>query len=365
MQATSPVSELDDDARFPARRRCTLLPAGDDSAGRAQVGNRFVTRSRTAEKRGTRRPVRLTPQPWHRARGPGTVTSRMPELPELEALVRAMDEPVSASPVARPPEAHFAVLKTADPPLASLAGQQPGGRRCDGGSTCCSRSTDGTTLAVHLMSGGRIGYAAPERAQARQRGADGAVRGRRGARGDGGRAAQERPRPPAPRGRPGAICSTGLGPEPLEPEFDRAALDAMLDARPRQLNSLLRDQRAVAGIGRAFADEILHAARLSPFAISDAARRRTRASACYDAIRAVLGAAVLACATAGHAAAGQERRAAAAGARPRRRPVPALRDDACASSTSSRTASCTARPARRRAASWPTAGSPSSCAERG
>ena len=41
-------------------------------------------------------------------------------------------------------------------------------------------------------------------------------------------------------------------------------------ARPdaRQLNALLRDGRAIAGIGRAFADEILHAARLSPFASS-------------------------------------------------------------------------------------------------
>ena len=60
----------------------------------------------------------------------------------------------------------------------------------------------------------------------------------------------------------------GLGPEPLEPGFDRVALEEMLK-RGGQLHGLLRDQRAVAGIGRAYANEILHAARLSPFALAD------------------------------------------------------------------------------------------------
>ena len=203
----------------------------------------------------------------------------MPELPELEALVRAMDEPVSASPVARPPEAHFAVLKTADPPLASLAGQHLTGamRR---GKYLLFPAEDGTTLAVHLMSGGRIGYAAPG-----ERKPGNAVLtvpfedGGALVVTEAGRRKNVRVLPAA-RGRPRATLLDGLGPEPLEPEFDRAALDAMLDARPRQLNSLLRDQRAVAGIGRAFADEILHAARLVALRdLQPARRRRARAPA--------------------------------------------------------------------------------------
>jgi formamidopyrimidine-DNA glycosylase len=220
----------------------------------------------------------------------------MPELPELEALVRAMDAPVSASPVARPPEAHFAVLKTADPPLGSLAGQRLTGavRR---GKYLLFPVEDGTTLAVHLMSGGRIGYAAPG-----ERKPGNAVLlvpfedGGALVVTEAGRRKNVRVHLLREAGLGDLLA--GLGPEPLEPEFDRAALDAMLDARARQLNSLLRDQRAVAGIGRAFADEILHAARLSPFAISERldgdARERL-----YDAIRAVLGAAVLACAKQG------------------------------------------------------------------
>jgi formamidopyrimidine-DNA glycosylase len=45
-------------------------------------------------------------------------------------------------------------------------------------------------------------------------------------------------------------------------------LSELLEADNRRLHSLLRDQRALAGIGRAWANEILHRARLSPFALS-------------------------------------------------------------------------------------------------
>jgi formamidopyrimidine-DNA glycosylase len=57
-----------------------------------------------------------------------------------------------------------------------------------------------------------------------------------------------------------------LGPDPLADAFDRAALGAILTAAGRsQLKGVLRDQRVIAGIGNAYSDEILHAARLSPF----------------------------------------------------------------------------------------------------
>src|SRR5690349_9469607 len=92
-------------------------------------------------------------------RGAVTVCG-MPELPELEALVRALDGPVTAAPVDGPPEAHFAVLKSFDPPLATLAGHalQSAERR---GKYLLFRADDDTTLVVHLMSGGRMAYAAP------------------------------------------------------------------------------------------------------------------------------------------------------------------------------------------------------------
>jgi formamidopyrimidine-DNA glycosylase len=57
-----------------------------------------------------------------------------------------------------------------------------------------------------------------------------------------------------------------LGPEPLADDFDQSRLEALLNAAGRaQLKGVLRDQRIIAGIGNAYSDEILHAAKLSPF----------------------------------------------------------------------------------------------------
>ncbi len=57
-----------------------------------------------------------------------------------------------------------------------------------------------------------------------------------------------------------------LGPEALGVGAER--LGEIVRGDSRRLHSLLRDQRALAGIGRAWANEILHAAKLSPYALS-------------------------------------------------------------------------------------------------
>src|SRR5487761_2340351 len=74
-----------------------------------------------------------------------------------------------------------------------------------------------------------------------------------------------------------------LGPDPLEEGFGRPQLDAILEAAGRsQLKGVLRDQKVLAGIGNAYSDEILHAARMSPFkpasSLSDAEREMLLAS---------------------------------------------------------------------------------------
>ncbi|MFC8798288.1 Fpg/Nei family DNA glycosylase [Promicromonospora sp. NPDC057138] len=56
-----------------------------------------------------------------------------------------------------------------------------------------------------------------------------------------------------------------LGPEPLAPEFTAEVLAGLLSAKNQQIKGLLRDQRAIAGIGNAYSDEILHAGRFSPY----------------------------------------------------------------------------------------------------
>src|SRR4051812_34012444 len=57
-----------------------------------------------------------------------------------------------------------------------------------------------------------------------------------------------------------------LGPEANALEVDDVA--RILASDSRRLHSLLRDQRLIAGIGRAWANEILWAAKLSPYALS-------------------------------------------------------------------------------------------------
>ena len=59
-----------------------------------------------------------------------------------------------------------------------------------------------------------------------------------------------------------------LGPDPLDPSFTRDAFAALLEGRRTQIKGLLRDQGVIAGIGNAYSDEILHAARMSPYAPS-------------------------------------------------------------------------------------------------
>jgi formamidopyrimidine-DNA glycosylase len=193
----------------------------------------------------------------------------MPELPELEALVRALDGPLRGAPVAGRPTAHFAVLKTFEPPLAGLDGKRFTGARRRG-KYLLFDVEDGTTLSMHLMSAGRVGYHASGARQPKGTGAALRIAFADGASlvaTEGGTKKRMRVGLYTPEGL--ATLLDGLGPEPLDAAFDRAALDAVLDAAPHRLHPLLRDQRAVAGIGRAFANEILHAARLSPFAVSD------------------------------------------------------------------------------------------------
>src|SRR3954452_5486450 len=82
----------------------------------------------------------------------------MPELPEMEAWRRQLDEPVSAFPILKAGPAHIATLKPFDPPLSTLDG-----RRLEGARRRAKRlffpTEDGElVLLVHLMTAGRLRY---------------------------------------------------------------------------------------------------------------------------------------------------------------------------------------------------------------
>ena len=184
----------------------------------------------------------------------------MPELPELEAFVIAQREALTAEPVAGVPVAHFATVKTIEPPIASLTGQRFTSvtRRA---KRILLRADGGDTLVLHLMSAGKLVVGGKRAKTARL-----VVEFAEGPElmmtetGSKRRAAAWLLAPDALEAELGH-----LGPEPLDPAFTPAVLREQLQARPHQLHAFLRDQRAVAGIGRAFANEILHAAMLSPY----------------------------------------------------------------------------------------------------
>jgi formamidopyrimidine-DNA glycosylase len=189
----------------------------------------------------------------------------MPELPEVEALRRSLDERVRRSPVARAGPAHVATLKTFDPPLTALEGRTLAGARRRGKHLLFPTTDAQLVLHVHLMTAGRLRYL--PRGEER-RGApafqlafeDGAVLVLTEA------GAKKRARVALYRAAESEAELAHLGPDALG--IGREQLLEILAAEPRRLHSLLRDQRALAGIGRAWANEILHRARLSPYALS-------------------------------------------------------------------------------------------------
>ena len=82
-----------------------------------------------------------------------------------------------------------------------------------------------------------------------------------------------------------------LGPDPLDPEFTVDVLASILAGQGRaQIKGILRSQSVIAGIGNAYSDEILHAARMSPY--KPATMSRDEVQALYDAMQSTLRAAI-------------------------------------------------------------------------
>jgi formamidopyrimidine-DNA glycosylase len=189
----------------------------------------------------------------------------MPELPEMEAWRRALNDPVRAYPIEKAGPAHVATLKTFDPPLRSLEGVGLVGARRRGKRLLFPTDDGELVLMVHLMTAGRLKYLRP---------------GEKGPKTpafrlrftDGAELVLTEAGPKKRAGvwlfRPDAVEPelAHLGPEANEVTVDE--LGAILRSDSRRVHAALRDQRLLAGIGRAWANEILHAAKLSPYALT-------------------------------------------------------------------------------------------------
>jgi formamidopyrimidine-DNA glycosylase len=189
----------------------------------------------------------------------------VPEYPEIEAWRRALDEPVSTFPIEKAGPAHIATLKTFDPPLSVLEGRRLAGAERRAKRLLFPTADGDFVLLVHLMTAGRLRYLttgeqrpkSPAFSLGFQGGADLVLT----EAGKKKRAGVWLLTPEAAEAELGH-----LGPEANELDAER--LGEILAADSRRLHSLLRDQRALAGIGRAWANEILHTAQLSPYALS-------------------------------------------------------------------------------------------------
>src|SRR5207244_6586267 len=85
----------------------------------------------------------------------------VPELPEMEALRRSLDDPVAAFPIEKAGPAHIATLKTFDPPLAVLEGRRLAGAERRGKRLLFPTADGELVLLVHLMTAGRLRYLRP------------------------------------------------------------------------------------------------------------------------------------------------------------------------------------------------------------
>ena len=82
----------------------------------------------------------------------------MPELPEVEAWRRELDESVSASPIERAGPAHVATLKTFDPPLKALEGCRLAGAERRAKRLLFPTEDGELVVLVHLMTAGRLRF---------------------------------------------------------------------------------------------------------------------------------------------------------------------------------------------------------------
>src|SRR5256885_4335298 len=82
----------------------------------------------------------------------------MPELPEMEAWRRQLNDPVSAFPIAKAGPAHIATLKTFDPALDALEGRRFRGAERRGKRLLFPTDDGELVLLVHLMTAGRLKF---------------------------------------------------------------------------------------------------------------------------------------------------------------------------------------------------------------
>ena len=193
----------------------------------------------------------------------------MPELPEVEALAAFLRENAVGHVLARADLASVQAIKTFEPPLSALGGLEITGAARHG--KFLDLDVSGLHLVVHLARAGWLHWRTGLPSAPPKPGKGPLALRVHLDDGDGFDLTEQGTRKGlaiyvvrSPAEVPGIAR---LGPDALQ--VDREAFAALLKSRSGQLKGALTDQTLIAGIGNAYSDEILHAARLSPFKMAD------------------------------------------------------------------------------------------------
>jgi formamidopyrimidine-DNA glycosylase len=219
----------------------------------------------------------------------------VPELPEVQALAADLKQRLVGRAITRVDLAAFSALKTFDPPLHALHGTLVDDVTRHGKFLDIEAS--GLHLVMHLARAGWVRWrddvpSTPARPNSRNPLAARVVIDDEAAL-DITEAGTKKSLALYVVRNPADVEGIArLGPDPLAEDFTLDALAAILAAEGRkQIKGVLRHQGTIAGIGNAYSDEILHAARMSPFKPADSLDEAER-QVLFDAIRQTLGDAV-------------------------------------------------------------------------
>ncbi|NTW38970.1 MAG: Fpg/Nei family DNA glycosylase [Cellulomonadaceae bacterium] len=195
----------------------------------------------------------------------------MPELPEVEALVRFLAQRTVGRTITTVQVGAISALKTFSPPPHALVGRQvvAVGRH----GKWLDLSTDGGPhLVFHLARAGWLRWSENAPTTPLRPGKSPLALRMRLDDGSGfdltEAGTRKRLAVHVVADPMDVEMVASLGVDPLSPAFTVERLAELTAARNQQIKGLLRDQRQIAGIGNAYSDEILHTARMSPFALS-------------------------------------------------------------------------------------------------
>jgi formamidopyrimidine-DNA glycosylase len=213
----------------------------------------------------------------------------VPELPEVQALVDFVAERAVGQVVARVDVAAISVLKTFDPPVTAVQGLEITGAARFG--KFLDLDVSGVHLVTHLSRAGWLHWRDQLPAVPPRPGKSPLALRVHLASGAGfdltEQGTQKRLAVYVVRDPHDVPGIARLGPDPLADEFTLEGFQAVIQGDRSQIKGLLRDQSKIAGIGNAYSDEILHAARLSPFK-SAAKLSSEELETLYRALRDVL-----------------------------------------------------------------------------